>query len=191
MKTRKFMAMIIAAVTCLGAFTACGDDDNNGGGSSAKTVKSVEAELTIYYPKTMLDYVDVKGTYQALDGTSYTVTPSSTTTTMKYLGEEIEFSPLTAKYTYTSFPAVFTMNVTYSIKSTPTEKITMLAGTYVGGTTTYSDGSTAALTSASISFKGGTGIKPENFESYLSTLQKTTGSLSLSINKDGKANSNE
>lgn len=190
MKTRKFLAMMIAAVTCLGAFTACGDDDddNNGGSSSSRSVKSIQSTLTTYVNADLLKYVDVKGTYTDLTGTERSATLSTTAEKVEIASgtetKSYDVYPLRATYSFTSFPAVFTMNVTFTANgTTPTEKVTLVVVPNITSTINYSDGTSAT----SIKEPGAKVyvVQPEKFESALALIQKYCGSLSLNISADG------
>lgn len=190
MKTRKFMAMIIAAVACLGAFTACGDDDNENK-PSEKTVTAVEVTIKAYISPDLITYADVKGTY-TVNGMTRDASLSTTTEKVKVdNGTTYDLYPLSATYTFQSstWPSDITMNISYTSKGiTPTEKVSMNVIPDYSVNVIYSDGtSEKSVVSGSTSYWVHDGVQPDKFETMLSTIQKTAGSLGVSISSTGAA----
>lgn len=69
MKVTKFMAMLLAAVVCLGAFTACNDDDDDETATNT-SVTSLTWSLKVVTNETCCDMFDYEVTVTTPDGKS-------------------------------------------------------------------------------------------------------------------------
>lgn len=180
--------LVFAAFTTAFSFVSCSSDDDEKAQTDDKTLTSINCISSVCFNKEFLDYVEVKGTYTDFAGQSHEVAVQSSAVSKKItIGNTdtiVSVYPLEAETgAIKDFPASFTLNLSYTLKSTPSDKINVMVLGY--NTIIAKNGKTIAeadridYTSAQ---HINTGIRADKFADYVQKLQST---FTLNINKNG------